>query len=209
MRGRFKKWAAPYLADHPEVAFASISSSDPFFTGAPLALEIGIGKGDFLLRYSELEPSYHYLGLERDVSILGMAAKKFVEAGRTNIRVCGEDFDDLFESLSPLRFQVIFLNFSDPWPKKRHEKRRLTYLPRLTKIASLLSLGGELRIKTDNDILYAFTQQQIQGLKGMELIQDEADYVLDELHDAMSEYERNFRNLNHPIHRIVLKKTEE
>lgn len=208
MRGRFKKWAAPYLAAHEEVAFASIDPKDPFFEGAPLALEIGIGKGDFLLQYSDLEPSTHFLGLERDVSVLGMAAKKFVEAGKTNIRVCGEDFDDLFESLSSLSFQTIFLNFSDPWPKKRHEKRRLTYLPRLSKIASLLSKGGELRIKTDNDILYSFTLEQIPGLRGMRMVENESDYVFDETHDAMSEYERNFRSQNHPIHRIVLRKED-
>ena len=123
MRGRYKAWAKPFLESHADFCVPRIEPADPFYDHRPLCLEIGIGKGDFILGYSELFPEGHYLGLERDVSIMGMAAKKVEEAGRTNIRLCAEDFDDLYEGLSQLSFDVIFLNFSDPWPQKRHEKR--------------------------------------------------------------------------------------
>ena len=206
MRGRHKSWAKPFLESHPELVVEKVFPEDPFYAHAPLYLEIGIGKGDFILGFSALDPNGHFLGLERDVSIMGMAAKKMVEAERNNVRLCAEDFDDLSEGLASLKFDVIFLNFSDPWPKKRHEKRRLTFAPRLQKIADLLKEGGELRIKTDNDILYPFTLEQIELLKGMKIMENEADYAFDETKDCMSEYERNFRAKGQPIHRIVLKK---
>lgn len=206
MRGRYKAWAKPFLESHAEFCVPRVEPADPFYDHRPLCLEIGIGKGDFILGYSELFPEGHYLGLERDVSIMGMAAKKVEEAGRTNIRLCAEDFDDLYEGLSKLSFDVIFLNFSDPWPKKRHEKRRLTFRPRLERILALLRQGGELRIKTDNDILYPFTLEQIEGLPGVKMIVNEPDYVFDPMADCQSEYERNFRAKGQKIHRIILRK---
>ena len=206
MRGRHKAWAAPLLSDHPELAVHHIDASSPFFQNHPLALEIGIGKGDFILDRASKNPNTHFLGLERDVSIMGMAAKKILGAELKNVLLCPEDLDTVEEELRPLKFETIYLNFSDPWPKKRHEKRRLTFLPRLQKIGDLLEEGGLLRIKTDNDNLYAFTLEQIQGLKGLAMIVNEEDYLFDEAGDSMSEYERNFRSLGHKIHRIILKK---
>lgn len=137
---------------------------------------------------------------------MGMAAKKIVEAKRENVRLCAEDFDDLYEGLHGLRFDVVFLNFSDPWPKKRHEKRRLTFAPRLQRIVDLLKDGGGLRIKTDNDVLYPFTLEQIPLLEGVETVVNDPDYAFDERVDCMSEYERNFRARGQAIHRIVLRK---
>ena len=141
-----------------------------------------------------------------NLRIMGMAAKKILGKELQNILLCPEDFDTVEEELRPLKFETIYLNFSDPWPKKRHEKRRLTFLPRLQKIGDLLQEGGMLRIKTDNDNLYAFTLEQIQGLKGLTMVMNEEDYRFDEEGDSMSEYERNFRSIGHKIHRIILKK---
>ncbi len=206
MRGRHKAWAAPLLNDHPELAVHHIDASSSFFLDRPLALEIGIGKGDFIVDQATKHPTTHFLGLERDVSIMGMAAKKILGKELQNILLCPEDFDTVEEELRPLKFETIYLNFSDPWPKKRHEKRRLTFLPRLQKIGDLLQEGGMLRIKTDNDNLYAFTLEQVQGLKSLTMVMNEEDYRFDEEGDSMSEYERNFRSIGHKIHRIILKK---
>ena len=74
MRGRYKAWAKPFLESHAEFCVPRIDPADSFYDHRPLCLEIGIGKGDFILGYSELFPEGHYLGLERDVSIMGMAA---------------------------------------------------------------------------------------------------------------------------------------
>ena len=206
MRGRFKKWASPYLEAHRDIALEQVDPSDPFFATRPLFLEIGIGKGDFILGMQDILPG-HYLGLEKDISIMGMAAKKVVSSGRTSIRLVADDFDVVYEDIMSLRFDVIFLNFSDPWPKARHKKRRLTFAPRLLKIAGLLKEGGEIRFKTDNDDLYAYTLEQIEEAKlSIALRQDE--YEFDAANDAMSEYERNFRSVGKSIHRLIIKKEQ-
>lgn len=204
MRGRYKKWAAPYLLEHPELVITDISISDSFFA-SPLYLEIGAGKGDFALALVKNNPDVHLLALERDISIAGTFAKKAVEQETNNLRIMASDFDNAFESLSQLKFDRIYLNFSDPWPKKRHEKRRLTTLNRLQEMMSLLLPNGEIRIKTDNDGLYAFTLEQIElGKLPMALNEEDYQHVAED--DYMSEYERNFRSIHKTIHRIIVKK---
>ena len=192
MRSRHKAWAAPYLEAHGELVFPKIDPKDPFFDARPLYLEIGMGKGDFLLDRAKKEPG-HYLGLERDLSVLGVAAKKILaEDIHANIRLRGEDFDFLFEEeLQGLSFDAIYLNFPDPWPKKKHGKRRLTYAPRLMNILSLLKKGGRFYFKTDAEALFQFTvEESLPELKGVKLISKTDDYVYDDINDSMSEYEK-------------------
>ena len=204
MRGRFKKWASPYLEAHRDICLEKVDPSSEFFASKPLYLEIGIGKGDFILGIQDKFPG-HYLGLEKEISIIGMAAKKVVASESDSIRLLAEDFDDVYEDMKSLRFAKIFLNFSDPWPKARHKKRRLTFAPRLLKIASLLEEGGEIRFKTDNDDLYAYTLEQIEEAK-MKVVLRQDDYAFNPEDDAMSEYERNFRSAGKSIHRLIIKK---
>ena len=123
------------------------------------------------------------------------------------MRVMHGDLDVLYPELESLRFQIIYLNFSDPWPKKRHEKRRLTHVKRLEEFSKLLTLDGELHIKTDNDSLYAFSLEQIP-LSPFEMILNEENYIFDEENDVMSEYEKNFRSTGKSIHRIFLRKKQ-
>ncbi len=202
MRGRRKPWAVPYLQDHPELVYPAIEENDPFLSASPVYLEIGMGKGDFLIGLSEKKPG-HYLGLERDLSVLATAAKKIIGLGKSNIRLIGADFDDAFEALSAYRFDAIYLNFSDPWPKKKHAKRRLSEANRLARIASLLKEGGSIIIKTDNPILYEFTLEQIPLAK-LQCPFHTDDYAFDENEDAMSEYEARFRAEGKKIHRLII-----
>ncbi len=204
MRGRYKKWALPFLSAHQELALSKIEPNDPFFV-SPLFLEIGAGKGDFALALLKDNPSVHLLALERDVSIAGTFAKKAVEQETTSLRIYPGDFDEVFPSLQNCKFDRIYLNFSDPWPKKRHEKRRLTTLGRLKEMLSLLVDGGEIRIKTDNDGLYAFTLEQIE-LGKLSVIENQENYAVRASDDYESEYERNFRSIGKSIHRIIIKK---
>ncbi|MBQ9456951.1 MAG: tRNA (guanosine(46)-N7)-methyltransferase TrmB [Bacilli bacterium] len=204
MRGRHKAWAAPFLADHRDIAIETVDPNDPFFASSPLFLEVGIGKGDFIIGMASRFPG-HYLGLEKEISIAGIAAKKVVASGLDNIRLRADDFDDVYPEIETLRFDKIFLNFSDPWPKKKHAKRRLTAAPRLNQMGALLKEGGFIVIKTDNDILYEFTLEEIEKTK-LTLVVNLFDYSADESGDVQSEYEKNFRSLGQPIHRIILKK---
>ncbi len=205
MRGRFKKWASPFLEEHNELVLKNIDPNDPFFQNEKLHLEVGSGKGDFVIGMAKKHPDVNFLAIEREVSIAGIMAKKIVESTLSNIRVINGDFDVLLPELEKLRFDTIYLNFSDPWPKKRHEKRRLTHVKRLEEFSKLLKDDGEMRIKTDNDSLYAFTLEQIP-LSPFEMYLNEEDYKFDEENDVASEYERNFRSVGKSIHRILMKK---
>lgn len=205
MRGRFKKWAAPYLNEHDGVVLKEIKIEDPYFQAEKLYLEVGSGKGDFVLGLSTKREG-NYLALERDVSISGILAKKVVESEISNIRVMNEDFDNVYEAINgKLKFDIIFLNFSDPWPKKKHWKRRLTTRVRLQNMMNILKDGGEIRIKTDNDDLYAFTKEEAETLP-LEKLFDTDNYEYDDSDDAMSEYERNFRSIGKNINRLVYRK---
>ncbi len=205
MRGRFKKWAAPYLDEHDGVVLKEIKIDDPYFQAEKLYLEVGSGKGDFVLGLSTKREG-NFLALERDVSISGILAKKVVESEISNIRVMNEDFDNVYEAINgKLKFDIIFLNFSDPWPKKKHWKRRLTTRVRLQNMMNILKDGGEIRIKTDNDDLYAFTKEEAETLP-LEKLFDTDNYEYDDSDDAMSEYERNFRSIGKNINRLVYRK---
>jgi len=204
VRGRAKPWAVPYLQGHPELVYPNIEEGDAFLLNDPIYLEIGMGKGDFLIGICQKQEG-NYLGLERDLSVLATAAKKIEGLNLPNLRLVGGDFDDLYESLNHYRFNKIYLNFSDPWPKKRHAKRRLTYHERLKTIAALLKDGGQIVMKTDNANLYAFTLEEIP-LAGLKLISETDHYEFDEANDAMSEYEARFRGLGQNIHRIIIEK---
>ncbi len=204
MRARHKKWAAPFLNDHPEFYLDEIKGEDPFFKSSPLYLEIGSGKGDFIIQMAAKHPG-NYLALEREISVLGTLGKKLAESGLTNVKVRGADFDKVYEELKGISFDAIYLNFSDPWPKKKHWKRRLTTKERLCLMSALLKEDGRFLIKTDNDSLYEFTLEQAP-LAGLKIAYSTDDYLFDEENDAMSEYERNFRSEGKKIHRIILSK---
>ncbi len=204
MRARHKKWAAPFLNDHPEFYLSLVSKDDSFFKLSPLFLEIGSGKGDFIIQMAAKQPG-NYLALEREISVLGTLGKKLAESGLGNVKVRGGDFDKVYEELKGICFDAIYLNFSDPWPKKKHWKRRLTTKERLSQMASLLKDDGRFFIKTDNDSLYEFTLEQAP-LAGLKIMSQTEDYAFDEESDAMSEYERNFRAEGKKIHRIILSK---
>ena len=208
MRSRHKAWAKPYLEAHDELVLPRIEAGNPFFQDGPLYLEIGMGKGDFILGLASKQPG-HYLGLERDLSVLGVAAKKIIDLPEaSSIRLRGEDFDFLYEEeLKGLSFDAIYLNFPDPWPKKKHGKRRLTFAPRLANILSLLKPGGRFYFKTDAEALFSFTvEESLPALQGVRLISKTDDYVFDEVGDAMSEYEKRKREMGLPIHRLILEK---
>ena len=204
MRARHKKWAAPFLNDHPEFYLEKVESENEFFKSSPLYLEIGSGKGDFIIQMAAKHPG-NYLALEREISVLGVLGKKLAESGLSNVKVRGGDFDKVFEELKEIKFDKIFLNFSDPWPKKKHWKRRLTTKERLSQMASLLKDDGLFLIKTDNESLCEFTLEQAP-LASLKIVGFTDDYLFDEETDAMSEYERNFRSEGKKIHRITLSK---
>jgi tRNA (guanine-N7-)-methyltransferase len=204
VRGRHKKWAKGFLESHPEAAYLSIGASDPFFSVGPLYLEIGAGKGDFVVAMSAKEGG-RWLALERDQSVCAILAKRLLTEKIPSVRSAQVDFDFAYEQIKGLRFAAIYVNFPDPWPKKRHWKRRLATSGRLGAMSELLVPGGRIYLKTDNEDFFAFALAESQKTD-LHMVCSLERYTFDEKDDAMSEYEKNFRSQGIEIHRLILEK---
>ena len=204
MRAKFKPWAVSYLKEHQEVILDDIEKNQKFFA-KEINIEIGSGKGDFILGMSQLYPDINFIAIEKVESVAGVMAKKIVDNDIKNVLIYPDDIVNLFSSLKDKSIGKIFLNFSDPWPKKKHAKRRLTFIKFLNEYYRLLKDDGELIFKSDNDGLYEFSLEEIK-LSKFNLIDYTFDYKFDDRCDAMSEYEKKFREKGQKIHRFVLKK---
>lgn len=201
MRTKYKAWAKPFIDEHPEVGVSEedLSSLKDFY------LEIGSGKGDFLIQMATKYPELTFIGVEKNVTCAGITAKKISESGLTNTKIIFEDAINVLPNLNSGSVKTIFLNFSDPWPKKRHHKRRLTSNIFLDNYYRVLAKGGRLIFKTDNvdlfnDSLEYFTESKFK------LISKTNNYDGKDEFDACTEYERNFRDQDIEISRVIYEK---
>ena len=150
MRLRKKAWAEPLIKKHTgDIIVSNEASSinkleDDFLRNNENILEIGTGKGDFITGLALKNPNINYLGIELSETILAVVLKKTIELKLKNIRLINMNAKDLGEMLNPNLFDKIHLNFSDPWPKNRHESRRLTSRTFLKVIKSFLKQVGNL-----------------------------------------------------------------
>ncbi|HKM02643.1 MAG TPA: tRNA (guanosine(46)-N7)-methyltransferase TrmB [Bacilli bacterium] len=206
MRQKLKKWSKPFLVDHPEVYISEEDyNSEQFleYISRPnLCLEIGPGKGDFIVQMATKHPDINYLVIELNISVAAMTAVKIVEAQLNNVKLIVDDALVVLPLLKAHSLDAIYLNFSDPWPKKRHEKRRLTSSRFLNVYKDALKVGAPLFQKTDQQSLYEFSLESFTE-HNWKIVEKTEDYktVLDT--DAMTEYERNFRSQGHKIYRII------
>lgn len=202
MRTKYKPWAKPYIDEHVEVMF---TQEQLLSFGKPYYLEIGSGKGQFLVDMAKKFSDKFFVGVERNVTCCGFTAKKLVEEEITNAKLMFINAEILMVNIPDNSIDGIFLNFSDPWPKKRHHKRRLTAISYLNNYYRVLKSGGRLVIKTDNPDLFAFTLENIQETKFKTISQTD-NYIEYDPFDTMTEYEQSFREEGVPIHRLVLEK---
>lgn len=203
MRGHYKKWAPALLQEHPEWVLSSPDAIASFFAEKPL-LEIGGGKGDFAIMSAE--KGLPILSLERDTSIAGLFLKKVLslENPQLPLKIWNIDFDLVYPLLVDYRFSSIFLNFPDPWPKKRHEKRRLLTKERLLKMTSLLTVDGHLRLLTDQENLYLFALKEAE--KASLSVEEATSSYHFKDGEPLSEYGRKFKEAGQPIYCLLLKK---
>ena len=204
MRTKFKRWAVDYLDEHPEVIIDKVNFDDAFFKDKKLHIEVGSGKGDFIIEMAKKYPSIAFIAIEKVKTVAGMLSKKIVDEKIPNVKCFPNDAAILFSTLKDESVDKFYLNFVDPWPKKKHAKRRLTYISFLNEYYRLLKKDSLLVFKSDNDSLFEFSLEEIEKSK-FKLELAEFTYNFEES-DAMSEYEAKFRQLNQPIHRIVLRK---
>ncbi len=179
------------------------SSQTLFGNDKPLRIEIGCGKGDFIVGTAAKEPDVNFLAVEKVSDVLVIAAEKVKASGLDNVRVCCIDAKELTEIFEPHSIDRIYLNFSDPWPKARHEKRRLTYRTFLEIYKQILKEDGAIYFKTDNRGLFDFSLEEFKefGIRMEKLTFDlhNSEYMEG---NVMTEYEKRFSSMGVPINRV-------
>ena len=193
-----------------EIPSAPIASSADVFAGdvAPLWLEIGCGKGDFAVGMAQKHPDARLIAFERVSNVMVVAVEKAAVAGDgrpDNLRFAIADAANLSAWFADASLDAIYLNFSDPWPKKGYAKRRLTHRGFLETYFRLLKKGGRLCFKTDNVGLFEFTLEELAAMgKTPEFVTRDLHQSEANAENVMTEYERNFSEKGYPIHALTL-----
>lgn len=198
MRARKKKNTIPRLKRCE--ALLSDKTSPP--ERKKICLEIGCGKGQFITGLAKKHPDIEYYAMERVPDVIVMAAEKGLAEGLTNLHFLLADASSLPEICPDNSIDVIYLNFSDPWPKKRHSSRRLTDRRFLEIYKRLLKKDGEIKMKTDNEGLFRFSLEEFSG-DGFILSE-----ISEDLHNSnienefMTEYETRFSKQGMKIYHL-------
>ena len=196
-----------FTVDDP-TAYKSKWNSDIFSTTNPNHIEIGMGKGRFITEMAKNNPDINYIGMDRYASVLIKAVMKLEKNPLDNIRLLRVDANLLTDFFGQGEIDKIYLNFSDPWPKDRHAKRRLTSPKFLEMYHNIISKDGSLEFKTDNTTLFDYSLATIEDSPLWAL----TDYTYD-LHNnellsrgnVMTEYEEKFSSQGNAIHKLIAK----
>ena len=214
MRARKKKHGAERIAAcaHLLISDPTVLKNDPqspFKEVRPLHLEIGCGKGNFACGTAAANPDINLIAMERVSDVACLALEKAEAARDTrpdNLRFLIGNAENLTEWFPPHSIDCLYLNFSDPWPKAGHAKRRLTHRLFLERYQTVLKKGGILRFKTDNVGLFDFSLEEFEamGLEMTDLTRDLHNSPLNE-GNVMTEYERAWSEKGFPIHAVTVK----
>lgn len=192
-----------YCIKNPETIKGTWQSIFP--SSQPLHIEIGMGKGRFIMDMAAAHPDINYIGIERYSSVLLRALQKMEQYPLDNLKFICMDAAAVTEVFAKEEISRIYLNFSDPWPKDRHSKRRLTSRQFFAKYELILAKEGNIEFKTDNQDLFSFSLEEIP----------EAGWHLDactrDLHNdtalnegnIMTEYEEKFSSAGNPIFKLI------
>ena len=175
-----------------------------FKENKPVFVEIGMGKGDFIYQNALKHPENNYIGIEKFPSVLAAAINKINKQEKLdNLKLMHYDALELLNVFEKGEIDHLFLNFSDPWPKKRHTKRRLTYKDFLENYKKVLKKDGIIEFKTDNRGLFEYSLVSMQNF-GMEFIEVYLDLHKTEVFNVETEYEKKFSPFG-PIYKLVAK----
>ena len=163
-----------------------------FKNNNPIHIEIGMGKGNFILNMALNNPDINFIGIEKYSSVASVAIKKIMEYDLPNLRIIISDIAKL-ETLLKNKVDVIYLNFSDPWPKDRHAKRRLTHSNFLKLYDSFFKDKCVIIQKTDNDDLFSFSKESLEEY-GYNIIEISYDLHSENIPNIKTEYEEKFSN---------------
>ena len=203
---------SPYVVQNP--AEHKGSWNEVFPKDQPLHIEVGMGKGRFLMDMAKLHPEINYVGIEMYDSVLLRALQKrerLEEAGEklANLKFMCVDARLLPEIFEKGEVQKIYLNFSDPWPKARHARRRLTSPEFFARYDKVLVQDGQVEFKTDNRDLFDFSVESLGESETWGISECTYDLHHDEVMNVgniMTEYEEKFSSMDHPICKLIAKR---
>ena len=207
MRVRNRKGATELLEAHPQYVILNPADAkgrwqEIFGNDHPIHVEVGGGKGAFVSGMAKANPEINYIGIDIQKSVLSYALDKVLATDVSNIKLLWVDGSDLTDYFEEGEIDRLYLNFSDPWPKKRHEKRRLTYQSFLATYQQILPENGEIHFKTDNRGLFEYSlvsfSQYGMKLKGVWLDLHASDFE----DNVLTEYEQKFANKGQVIYRV-------
>lgn len=180
----------------------NINVDEIFAKKQPVHIEIGSGKGKFITTLAQQNPHINYIAIEKYPTVLKNIALKQDNLKLPNLKLMSFDAVNINEIFLPNTISKVYLNFSDPWPKARHYKRRLTYIGFLNKYSQILNSNKEVEFKTDNQSLIDFTLDTLREHK------IEIKYYNDDLHasneeNIKTEYEEKFSSKGFRIHKVI------
>ncbi|WP_137788608.1 tRNA (guanosine(46)-N7)-methyltransferase TrmB [Bacillus sp. E(2018)] len=207
MRQRFKPWAKEKLIENPK--YVSVEPEKMkgkwhtfFGNDNPIHIEVGTGKGQFINGMGKQNPSINYLGMELYDSIIITALDRILEDEKQNVKLIRADATHLLDYFEPGEIERVYLNFSDPWPKSKHAKRRLTHESFLKRYETVLKQPGEIHFKTDNQGLFEYSLHSMSTY-GMFFNQVSLDLHKSDMEDnVMTEYEEKFSEKGYRIYRM-------
>ena len=206
MRLRHKPWAKDKLLQYPQYAIQNPETikgkwNEEFQNDQPLHIEVGTGKGQFIYGMAKANPEINYIGIEMQDSVIVSALDKIIEDPVPNLKLLNIDGTNLQDYFAKDDVERVYLNFSDPWPKNRHEKRRLTYKTFLKLYEEILVDNGEIHFKTDNQGLFEYSLRSFSEygliLKFVSLDLHNSDFE----NNIMTEYEEKFSARGQRIYR--------
>jgi tRNA (guanine-N7-)-methyltransferase len=170
----------------------------------PLHVELGTGKGDFICQMAENNPEINFVGLEMEAEVVLKAARKIEEKNLKNVKIIVFNVNNIQEVFAENEIDRLYINFCDPWPKKKHAKRRLTYITFLQMYKKILKPDGEIHFKTDNRALFDFSLEQFE-LANLKVSDVSYDLHANEPPENIrTEYENRFSAEGVPINRAVV-----
>ena len=207
MRVRKRKGAEEHLANHPQYVILEPEAAkgkwhELFGNDNPIHIEVGSGKGAFITGMAQQNPDINYIGIDIQLSVLSYALDKVLASGAEFVILLRVDGSALTNYFEDGEVDMMYLNFSDPWPKSRHEKRRLTYKTFLDTYKQILPENGEIHFKTDNRGLFEYSLASFSQY-GMVLNKVWLDlHASDYEGNVMTEYERKFSEKGQVIYRV-------
>lgn len=195
---------SPFVVHEPEAQKGKWK--ELFGNTNPIQIEIGMGKGKFLHTLAKLHPEINFVGIEKYSSVLLRAVQKMEEDTLPNLKFIRMDAEDITEVFGKGEVDKIYLNFSDPWPKDRHAKRRLPSRQFLARYNEILKPDGRLEFKTDNRDLFDFAVEELPeaGWKA-EAITYDLHHETELLEgNVMTEYEEKFSSMGNPICKYII-----